>query len=70
MNEVRNGNKTLEWDFSRPIQNGPTTRGFDSYFGVPYSNDMQPSILMRMGEVIEQPARRGDDDVGTTAKAF
>src|SRR5262245_20022004 len=30
-------------------------RGFDYYFGIPYSNDMQPSILMKMGEVIEQP---------------
>lgn len=33
----------------------PTNRGFDEYFGIPYSNDMAPSVLMRNTEVIEQP---------------
>ena len=33
----------------------PTRNGFDSYFGIPYSNDMMPSILMRDEEVIEEP---------------
>jgi arylsulfatase A len=36
----------------------PIDRGFDYYFGIPYSNDMQPSILMKMGEVIEQPVKQ------------
>ncbi|HTM50017.1 MAG TPA: sulfatase [Bryobacteraceae bacterium] len=35
----------------------PTARGFDSYFGIPYSNDMHPRVLMRNTEVIEQPAQ-------------
>ncbi|HSI37288.1 MAG TPA: sulfatase [Tepidisphaeraceae bacterium] len=41
----------------------PTAHGFDSYFGVPYSNDMRVKIgekvgppLMRNAEVIEHPA--------------
>ncbi|MDX9973445.1 MAG: sulfatase, partial [FCB group bacterium] len=31
----------------------PTRHGFDSYFGIPYSNDMVPACLMRDEEVIE-----------------
>jgi len=34
----------------------PTEQGFDSYFGIPYSNDMKPTPLMRNKEVIEEPA--------------
>jgi arylsulfatase A-like enzyme len=34
----------------------PTRHGFDYYFGIPYSNDMKPTILMRNEEVIEQDA--------------
>lgn len=35
----------------------PTDRGFDEYFGIPYSHDMNPRVLMRNTDVIEQPAR-------------
>jgi arylsulfatase len=34
----------------------PTSRGFDEYFGIPYSNDMKPCPLLRNTEVIEEPA--------------
>jgi len=34
----------------------PTTRGFDSYFGIPYSNDMNPRWLMEDTKVIEEQA--------------
>ncbi len=34
----------------------PTRQGFDSYFGIPYSNDMKPSPLMRNEDTIEEPA--------------
>jgi arylsulfatase A-like enzyme len=34
----------------------PTTRGFDEYYGIPYSNDMYPSVLMHNTDVIESPA--------------
>src|SRR5436309_4974605 len=31
----------------------PTKQGFDSYFGIPYSNDMEPSVLMRDDRIVE-----------------
>ena len=34
----------------------PTSRGFDMYFGIPYSNDMRPCPVVRGTEVIEEPA--------------
>ena len=36
----------------------PTYHGFDSYFGIPYSNDMKPSPLMRNETTIEEPANQ------------
>jgi arylsulfatase A-like enzyme len=33
-------------------------RGFQSYFGIPYSNDMQPSVLLRNTEKVEEPVRQ------------
>ena len=35
----------------------PTKRGFDEYHGIPYSNDMQPSVLLQNTEVIESPVQ-------------
>jgi len=34
----------------------PTRHGFDSYFGIPYSNDMKPTPLMRDEKTLEEPA--------------
>jgi len=34
----------------------PTRHGFDYYYGIPYSNDMKPTPLMRGEETIEEPA--------------
>lgn len=34
----------------------PTSRGFDEYFGIPYSNDMNPRVLLHNTEVVEQEA--------------
>lgn len=34
----------------------PTRHGFDSYYGIPYSNDMTPSPILRDEEIIEEPA--------------
>ena len=34
----------------------PTRHGFDSYYGIPYSNDMKPAVLMRNARAIEDPA--------------
>lgn len=33
----------------------PTSNGFDSYYGIPYSNDMKPCPLMRDEETLEEP---------------
>ena len=32
----------------------PTSHGFDSYFGLPYSNDMEPLVFYRGTEVVER----------------
>src|SRR5437870_887695 len=45
-----------KWHLGRPTPYLPTSRGFDAYFGIPYSNDMTPRVLMRNTEVIEQTA--------------
>ncbi len=34
----------------------PTSRGFDEYFGIPYSNDMVPRVLLHNTETVEQTA--------------
>lgn len=46
-----------KWHLGHLPQYLPTNRGFDGYFGIPYSNDMNPRPLMRNTEVIEEPAR-------------
>ena len=45
-----------KWHLGRPSPYLPTSRGFDEYFGIPYSNDMPPRVLMHNTEVIEQTA--------------
>ncbi|MGH9672167.1 MAG: sulfatase family protein [Bryobacteraceae bacterium] len=45
-----------KWHLGHLPQYLPTTRGFDSYYGIPYSNDMAPRLLMRDTEVLEQTA--------------
>jgi len=40
----------------------PTEHGFDYYFGIPYSNDMDPDMLMRDTDIIEEST---DQDILT-----
>jgi len=54
-----------KWHLGRPPQYLPTTRGFDEYYGIPYSNDMSPSILMHNTDIIESPV-----DLTTLTKRY
>ncbi len=46
-----------KWHLGHLPQYLPTNRGFDEYYGIPYSNDMPPRPLMRNTEIIEEPAK-------------
>ncbi len=47
-----------KWHLGHLAPHRPIDHGFDYYFGIPYSNDMQPSMLKRMDEIIEQPVQQ------------
>jgi len=46
-----------KWHLGHLPQFLPTRRGFDEYFGIPYSNDMKPRPLLHNTETLEEPAR-------------
>ena len=45
-------------DLTQPIQNGPTTRGFDYYFGISASLDMPPFAFIENDRFTEPPSVR------------
>ena len=45
-----------KWHLGSAPQYMPTRRGFDGFYGVPYSNDMSPLPLMQNTAVIQEPA--------------
>ena len=45
-----------KWHLGDRPEFWPTKFGFDSYFGIPYSNDMKPAVLMDGEKIVEQPA--------------
>ncbi|HPD30555.1 MAG TPA: sulfatase [Phycisphaerae bacterium] len=45
-----------KWHLGHLPQYLPTKHGFDGYFGIPYSNDMKPTPLMRNEQTVEEPA--------------
>jgi arylsulfatase A len=45
-----------KWHLGRSNEYLPTSRGFDEYYGIPYSNDMTPRVLMHNTAVEEEPA--------------
>lgn len=51
-------------DFSKPIQDGPTTKGFDYSFCIPASLDMSPYVYVENDRVTAVPDRIGDGQEG------
>jgi arylsulfatase A len=54
------GYKTMcigKWHLGHLPEHLPMKKGFDEYYGIPYSNDMKPRPLLHNGEVLEEPAR-------------
>ena len=45
-----------KWHVGSQPQYLPTNRGFDGYFGIPYSSDMWPLPLMQNERVIQEQA--------------
>jgi arylsulfatase len=45
-----------KWHLGHNPRYLPMNRGFDSYFGIPYSNDMNPRWLMEDAKVVEEQA--------------
>ncbi len=43
----------LEVDFSKPVENGPTTVGFDYFYGIPASLDMAPYVYVENDRTTE-----------------
>ena len=47
-----------KWHLGHLPQFLPTRRGFDSYYGIPYSNDMRPCPLLDDEKTVELPAKQ------------
>lgn len=54
----KNGsNKNEDVDFSLPISNGPTERGFDYFYGIPASLDISPYVYVENNMPTAKPDR-------------
>lgn len=54
-NNIENGKENI--DFTKPIADGPTTRGFDYFYGIAGSLDMDPYIYVENTMPTSQPDR-------------
>lgn len=53
-------------DYAKPIAQGPCTRGFDYYFGIPASLDMIPYVYIENDHVVEPATERIEEATGTS----
>lgn len=53
----KNGPQDEDVDYSQPIKNGPTSVGFDYYFGISASLDMPPYVYVENDRVTAVPDR-------------
>jgi arylsulfatase A len=61
-----NGQQRLEFDYGKPLTGGPVDRGFDSFFGMHASLDIQPYFYIKDDTVVLPPTERvgASDSVG------
>lgn len=53
-----------EVDYTKPISNGPTSRGFDYFFGISASLDMSPYVYVENDRVTAPPDREAPEGKG------
>jgi len=61
-----NGQQRLEFDYGKPLTGGPVDRGFDSFFGMYASLDIQPYFYIKDDMAVMPPTERvgANDSVG------
>lgn len=52
---IENSNQVRNVDFTQPVKNGPTTVGFDTYFGISASLDMVPYAFIENDRLTAAP---------------
>ncbi|HKS35932.1 MAG TPA: arylsulfatase [Verrucomicrobiae bacterium] len=51
-------NRNVKVDYSKPLRPGPVTAGFDYFFGIPASLDMEPYLYVENDHAVEQPTEQ------------
>lgn len=59
--QMKNGS---EIDFASPIHNGPTSVGFDYFYGISASLDMPPYVYVEQNRVVSLPGSTGKGGAG------
>jgi len=52
---IEGGKNLQKYDYTKPISNGPTSLGFDRYFGISASLDMAPFVYIENDHVTAEP---------------